>query len=158
MGIFEKIKNDEHISPCDVNTYEGDILEVFFAYEDRIKKLIEENRKVVAQYDKVVEQNKSLQAESMQYKISLEDERNKKIYRQAIATFGETIQLTVAIEELAELQKEITKYLRSKGDDVHIAEEMADVEIMLEQLNIIFPSKTKDIIKREKIKRLQRLM
>lgn len=47
-------------------------------------------------------------------------------------------QLVVAIEELSELQKEITKHLRNETNINHISEEIADVEIMLEQLKIYF--------------------
>lgn len=44
----------------------------------------------------------------------------------------------VAIEELSELQKELCKYLRDNVDLSHLTEEMADCEIILEQLKIIF--------------------
>lgn len=52
----------------------------------------------------------------------------------AIRTFGDTNQIVVAIEELSELQKELCKLLRGSGDREHIAEEIADVQIMLDQL------------------------
>lgn len=62
---------------------------------------------------------------------------NKKILEDAIKTYGDT-QLIIAIEEMAELQKEIVKHLRGHGDVTHIAEETADVLIMLEQIKIRF--------------------
>lgn len=53
----------------------------------------------------------------------------------AIQTFGEKNQTIVAIEELSELQKELCKLLRGSCDnDERIAEEIADVKIMLDQL------------------------
>ena len=53
----------------------------------------------------------------------------------AIQTFGEKNQTVVAIEELSELQKELCKLLRGNCDnDEHIAEEIADVEIVLCEL------------------------
>lgn len=61
-----------------------------------------------------------------------------EVLRKAIDTYGESAQMIVAIEELSELQKELTKELRNKGDKNHIAEEMADVSIMLSQLSMIF--------------------
>lgn len=81
--------------------------------------------------------------------------------RRAVATFGEQPQTIVAIEELSELQKEICKYLRGdkKYSLEHISEEMADVEIMLAQLRVIFDN---DFIvnkyKREKAERLLRMI
>ena len=47
-------------------------------------------------------------------------------------------QVIVAIEELSELQKELTKHLRGKGDRCYIAEEMADVLIVVEQMRELF--------------------
>lgn len=63
--------------------------------------------------------------------------------------------MIVAIEELSELQKEICKYLRGKGDMQHIAEEVADVEIMIEQLTMAFNIRA-DVIRwrRKKFERL----
>lgn len=62
----------------------------------------------------------------------------QEIYEKAIARNGVLLQLIVAIEELSEAQKEICKYLREDGNIEHIAEEVADATIMLEQLRIIF--------------------
>lgn len=56
----------------------------------------------------------------------------------AINTYGANAQIVVAVEELSELIKELTKHLRGIGDVNHISEEMADVKIMLEQLEMIF--------------------
>lgn len=42
-----------------------------------------------------------------------------------------TTNLVIAIEELSELQKELTKYIRGRRDELGLAEEMADVIIML---------------------------
>ena len=55
----------------------------------------------------------------------------------AIETFGEEAQTVVAIEELSELQKELCKFLRGQGNAEHLAEEMADVQIMFDQLEIM---------------------
>lgn len=60
------------------------------------------------------------------------------VYEKAIESYGAQLQLVVALEELSEAQKEICKFLRGKGDMQHIAEEVADATIMLEQLRIIF--------------------
>ena len=62
----------------------------------------------------------------------------ENIYWEAIAKFGIDSQLNVAVEEMSELTKEICKNNRGFKNVNHIAEEIADVEIMLEQLKLIF--------------------
>lgn len=62
----------------------------------------------------------------------------------AIAHYGELTQMVKTCEELAELQQAICKYINAANPPQqgaaldHIFEEMADVEIMLEQLKLIF--------------------
>lgn len=63
-------------------------------------------------------------------------------YKKLIDKFGIETQITVCIEELSELQKELCKYLRGKNNTLEISEEMADVKIMFEQLEFIFSNKT----------------
>lgn len=48
------------------------------------------------------------------------------------------LQVTVAIEEMSELQKELCKALRRKGNHEHITEEMADVYITLRQMQLYY--------------------
>lgn len=79
------------------------------------------------------------------------------VYKEAINTFGKKMQLLVAIEELGELMKEVIKALRGKEDIDHIAEEAADVEIMLEQLKLMYGIDTSKI-KAAKIERLKSLL
>ena len=69
--------------------------------------------------------------------IYSENER-KDVYARALNRWGITNQSVVAIEELSECQKEICKHLRGIGDMEHMAEEIADSIIMLEQLQMIF--------------------
>ena len=60
------------------------------------------------------------------------------VYERAIAKNGRLLQAIVALEELSEAQKEICKLLREEGSLEHLAEEVADATIMLEQLRIMF--------------------
>jgi len=78
------------------------------------------------------------------------------VYDRIIANNGYVLQKIVAIEELSELQKEITKDLRGNANDEHIAEEMADVEIMLEQLKIMYDNN--DNVKRYKELKISRII
>lgn len=61
-------------------------------------------------------------------------EERKVVYDAALGKWGAKMQATVAIEEMSEVIKEITKMLRGKLDREHMAEEIADATIMLEQL------------------------
>ena len=51
---------------------------------------------------------------------------------------GAGAEVDVAIEEMSELTKELIKHRRGQRNIHAIAEEIADVEIMLEQLKMIF--------------------
>ena len=59
------------------------------------------------------------------------------LYEKLLKEYGDK-QVVVAIEELSELQKELCKYLRGKLDGCNLVEEIADVQIMLEQMIILF--------------------
>lgn len=60
------------------------------------------------------------------------------VCQRAVEAFGKEHQLIICMEEMAELTKELTKHLRGRDNLPQIAEEMADVEIMLEQLKFLF--------------------
>ena len=73
-----------------------------------------------------------------------EYEERKKVYEHAIDKYGIKPQMLMVIEEMSELTKAICKFFRVPGylepdDGVidAIAEETADVTIMLEQLRLI---------------------
>lgn len=66
-------------------------------------------------------------------------ELNKEeIYKEAIKTWGPQMQIIMCLEEMSELQKELIKHIRGKGKYDCIAEEIADVFIMLEQMVVLF--------------------
>lgn len=82
-------------------------------------------------------------------------ESRKKIYEDALIKWGRHNQLTVAIEELSELQKEICKYFRHEGKFEDLIEEAADACIMLEQIILMFD--IEDDVKKVMNEKLQRL-
>ena len=65
-------------------------------------------------------------------------EERKAVYDAALGKWGAKMQATVAIEEMSEVIKEITKALRGDLNREHLAEEIADATIMLEQLRQMF--------------------
>ena len=62
----------------------------------------------------------------------------KAVYEDAIATWGAENQEKMVIEEMSELAKEICKHWRGSSNLDAIADEIADVTIMLEQLRLIY--------------------
>lgn len=68
----------------------------------------------------------------------MEKEQERKIYDDAIEFFGTTSQKIMVIEEMSELTKELCKELRNRGNVEQIADELADVEITLAQIKIIY--------------------
>lgn len=99
---------------------------------------------------------------------SVVDMKKEQLYKQALDEWGYAPQVRMAIEECAELIKALAKIQRNTNyltiDDV--LEEMADVEIMLEQLKIIFDYEVSGLlsiskfqrIKENKLKRLEKLI
>ena len=84
---------------------------------------------------------------------------NIDLYKKLILKYGKEAQIIVAIEELSELQKELTKWLRGKGNICDVAEEIADVQIMLEQLEFMYAcSKMIHKTKIDKLKRIKKLV
>lgn len=65
-------------------------------------------------------------------------EPERRVLQRAIDEWGKENQTIVAIEELSELQKELTKTLRGYDRTDGLIEEMADVYIMLEQIKMIY--------------------
>ena len=63
----------------------------------------------------------------------------------AVNVYGKTSQCTVCMEEMAELTKELSKNLRGQDNAAHIAEEIADVEIMLEQPHFSIPDTSETV-------------
>lgn len=76
--------------------------------------------------------------------IKMDAAREVAIMERAIALYGVDAQVNVAIEEMAELTKALLKLRRAECKTAHdvavaaIREEMADVSIMLSQLELIY--------------------
>lgn len=71
-------------------------------------------------------------------RFNLAAQEGDEICRAALETFGKSSQMQVAIEEMSELTKELCKNGRGQENTTHIAEEIADVEIMLQQMVMLF--------------------
>ena len=78
----------------------------------------------------------------------MDAETRRALLDRAITTYGALAQMDMAVEEMAELTKALCKIKRAQaGCEVtaaigNVVEEMADVQIMLDQLRIIFGRST----------------
>ena len=81
----------------------------------------------------------------------------EEVLYKELLSLNPTAQMIVAIEELSELQKELTKALRNKIDKIALLEEYVDVSIILEQIKILYKLNDKDInlMKKMKLDRLR---
>jgi len=88
------------------------------------------------------------------------------IYERAIKCFGEQIQFVVAMEECSELIRALSKVIREgRAGQVscfqRLAEEVADVQIMLDQMKVILDgegSSDWELVREAKLDRLDRLI
>lgn len=79
----------------------------------------------------------------------------EEIYLKLIQKFGVENQCVVAVEELSELQKEVCKMLRKIGNVHNLAEEIADIQIILEQLVLIHNCESEVVLlKQQKLQRV----
>ena len=65
-------------------------------------------------------------------------EYERSTFERALEHYGPDAQITMVMEEMSELQKELCKYRRGRANYDHIAEEIADVSIMLDQMRLLF--------------------
>ena len=79
----------------------------------------------------------------------------EETYRAALALWGAEAQTLMMFEEMAELQKELCKNARGKDNREEIAEEIADVRIMLDQMEILH--NCKELSRQYKVEKLLRL-
>ena len=78
----------------------------------------------------------------------------RKTFFAALSRYGAQAQIMMVFEEMAELQDVLCKFLRGRVDG-DIAEEIADVGIMLDQMAIEF--KVEDAVAEQRVYKVQRL-
>lgn len=118
---------------------------------------------LLAQNDALKKQNEELQIELKKvmpdnlHQMIKEENEQLQVVNNAINHYGIFLQKLVAIEEMAELIKEIIKSFRGEKNRENIVEEIADVEIMMQQLSLIHDC-TFDVVemRRKKIERLKK--
>lgn len=81
-------------------------------------------------------------------------EEEYKVYSQALNKWRTESQIMMLFEEMAELQNAICKYSRKRNNIYDVATEIADVQIMAEQMSILFG---KELVNSEKEQKFERL-
>lgn len=84
------------------------------------------------------------------------DQRKTEIMHRAIELYGPRAQIIKALEEIAELAAELTRYLNGRRNDGPVREELADAKIMLSQMGMIFGDVSE--IEAQKLLRLEHRM
>lgn len=87
--------------------------------------------------------------------IQLSEKERRRIIRNSIKKYPWKLKCTVAMEEFAELQQQVSKQIRGYGDKLGLLEEIADAYICLSFLESIFDVKPDDLQKAIDVK-LQR--
>ena len=83
----------------------------------------------------------------------MKDREKRELYKRTIKTYGADSQMFMAVEEMAELTQAISKFKR--GRESNMEEEIADVHIMMGQLEELFDKKKIDEWEDMKLKRLK---
>ena len=100
-------------------------------------EVVEEHTKTHKKTHADAIENARVHSEEADMDKPLKDWTAKELYRRAIDTYGPDAQTRMVMEEMAELQKELCKNSRGADNLASIAEEIADVEIMLEQMMVL---------------------
>ena len=87
--------------------------------------------------------------------VQLSEKERRRIIRNSIKKYPWKLKSTVAMEEFAELQQQVSKQIRGYGDKLGLLEEIADAYICLSFLESIFDVKPEDLQKAIDVK-LQR--
>lgn len=88
----------------------------------------------------------------MKSNIELSDKERRRIIRKSVETQPWRTKCTIAMEEFAELQQQVSKQIRGYDDRIGLLEEMADAYIVLEFLKSIFNISEEDMQKAVDVK------
>lgn len=99
--------------------------------------------------------NRSRFIQGLKSNIQLSEKERRRIIRNSIKKYPWKLKCTVAMEEFAELQQQVSKQIRGYGDKLGLLEEIADAYICLSFLESIFDVKPEDLQKAIDVK-LQR--
>lgn len=90
--------------------------------------------------------------QGMNSDIELSEKDRRRIIRKSVETQPQRTKCTIAMEEFAELQQQVSKQIRGYDDRIGLLEEMADAYIYLELLKSIFNISEEDMQKAVDVK------
>ena len=79
----------------------------------------------------------------------------RAVFHKALDTWGAEAQFLCLLEEMAELQDALCKHKRGRRSAEDIAEEIADVEIMLDQMKLHFH--IEEAVKAQRVRKVARV-
>lgn len=79
--------------------------------------------------------NRSRFIQGLKSDIQLSEKERRRIIRNSIKKYPWKLKCTVAMEEFAELQQQVSKQIRGYGDKLGLLEEIADAYICLSFLS-----------------------
>lgn len=91
--------------------------------------------------------NRSRFIQGLKKGVVLSDKERRRIIRRSVERQPWKLKCTIAMEEFAELQQQISKHIRGYGDKLGLLEEMADAYICLKFLESIFDISSEDLQK-----------
>lgn len=91
--------------------------------------------------------NRNKFIQGLESDIQFSEKERRDIIQKSITKYPWKLKCTVAMEEFAELQQQISKQIRGYGDKIGLLEEMADAYICLKLLESIFNIKEEDLQK-----------
>lgn len=83
----------------------------------------------------------------MNRNLELSEKERRRVLRKSVEKDPWKTKCTIVMEELAELQQQVSKQIRGYGDRVGLLEEMADAYICLNFLESIFDIKPEELQK-----------
>jgi NTP pyrophosphatase (non-canonical NTP hydrolase) len=89
--------------------------------------------------------DKSRFIQGMRCCAELSDKERRRIIRRSLKKDPWKLKCTIAMEEFAELQQQISKQIRGYGDKMGLLEEIADAYICLSFLESIFDISSDDV-------------
>lgn len=83
----------------------------------------------------------------MNSNLELSEKERRRVLRKSVEKDSWKTKCTIVMEELAELQQQVSKQIRGYGDETGLLEEMADAYICLNFLESIFDIKPEKLQK-----------
>ncbi len=96
--------------------------------------------------------NRSKFIQGLKSDDQLSEKERRRILRGTVKKYPWKLNCTIAMEEFAELQQQISKQIRGYGDKLGLLEEMADAYICLSLLESIFDIKQEELQKAMDVK------